>query len=49
MCDGFEGDTCEIDIDDCLSNPCQNDGTCIDEIEIIHAHVLMDMKVKIVK
>ena len=30
--DGYEGDTCEIDIDDCLSNPCQNDGTCIDGI-----------------
>ncbi|XP_075467242.1 neurocan core protein [Ascaphus truei] len=29
---GYTGENCEIDIDDCLSNPCQNGGTCIDEI-----------------
>ena len=29
--DGWEGDLCESDIDNCLpSNPCQNNGKCLD-------------------
>ena len=27
---GFEGKSCQIDIDDCDPNPCQNGGTCTD-------------------
>ena len=30
---GFNGTRCEINIDDCLSDPCYNNGTCIDEID----------------
>ncbi|KAI8500609.1 hypothetical protein Bbelb_214270 [Branchiostoma belcheri] len=26
--DGYEGDFCEIDIDECASNPCQHSGIC---------------------
>ncbi|OTF73409.1 EGF-like domain containing protein [Euroglyphus maynei] len=29
---GFTSDHCEININDCESNPCLNSGTCIDEI-----------------
>lgn len=29
---GFRGKNCEIEIDECESNPCQNDGKCIDRI-----------------
>ena len=28
----FEGDNCEMNIDDCSSDPCQNNGTCEDGI-----------------
>ncbi|XP_078660964.1 uncharacterized protein LOC144905260 [Branchiostoma floridae x Branchiostoma belcheri] len=29
---GYEGDLCNIDIDDCSSNPCQNGGVCSDGV-----------------
>ncbi|KAA0718511.1 Neurocan core protein [Triplophysa tibetana] len=27
----YSGESCEIDVDDCQSNPCENGGTCIDK------------------
>lgn len=30
--DGFEGDECEINIDDCEDNDCENNSTCVDGI-----------------
>lgn len=33
MCpEGFEGDRCEINIDDCEDNDCENNSTCVDGI-----------------
>ena len=31
--DGFEGDRCEVNIDDCTDHTCQNGATCIDGIQ----------------
>lgn len=30
--EGFEGDKCEINIDDCEDNDCENNSTCVDGI-----------------
>lgn len=30
--DGFEGEHCEINIDDCEDNDCENNSTCVDGI-----------------
>jgi len=30
---GFEGATCDVNIDDCSANPCLNGGTCIDGVD----------------
>lgn len=30
---GFEGDRCEINIDDCVENKCENNATCVDLVE----------------
>ncbi|XP_078667248.1 uncharacterized protein LOC144909067 [Branchiostoma floridae x Branchiostoma belcheri] len=35
---GYEGDLCNIDIDECASNPCQNGGTCQDGVNSYHCH-----------
>ena len=28
----FSGKTCEINVNECMSNPCQNNATCIDDV-----------------
>ena len=28
----FLGKTCEINVNECMSNPCQNNATCIDDV-----------------
>ena len=27
---GFAGKNCQVNVDDCAANPCQNGGTCFD-------------------
>ena len=29
---GYNGSQCEMDIDDCAGDPCQNGGTCVDAV-----------------
>ncbi len=33
LSEGFEGDRCETNINDCIANKCENNATCIDQIE----------------
>ncbi|KAJ8043269.1 Fibropellin-1 [Holothuria leucospilota] len=33
---GYMGSKCEIDIDECASTPCQNNGSCVDGIDEFH-------------
>ncbi|XP_019639757.1 PREDICTED: fibropellin-1-like [Branchiostoma belcheri] len=35
---GYEGDLCNIDIDECASNPCQNGGTCLHGVNSYSCH-----------
>lgn len=30
---GWTGPNCEIEINECLSNPCLNGGSCVDELD----------------
>ena len=30
--DGFVGELCDVNVDDCADSPCQNNGTCADSI-----------------
>ena len=30
---GFHGKRCELEYNECLSNPCANQGTCIDRVD----------------
>ena len=33
---GWTGQRCDVDIDECASQPCQNNATCTDKVRIIH-------------
>ncbi|XP_022107964.1 neurogenic locus protein delta-like [Acanthaster planci] len=30
--DGFEGSHCQTDVDECQSNPCKNNGLCVEQV-----------------
>ena len=34
--EGYEGVNCEDETDECLSNPCTNNSTCIDQLTGFH-------------
>ena len=33
---GYEGDNCELKVNECDSKPCQNDGQCVDKDDSYH-------------
>ena len=47
---GWTGDRCGTEIDECSSNPCQNNGTCFVSVTVLVAkieHILNDGKLQI--
>ena len=39
--DGYEGDHCDVNHDDCLPNPCENGGSC----QVSREHTVSLMKI----
>ncbi|XP_042333974.1 protein crumbs homolog 2 [Sceloporus undulatus] len=37
---GFDGETCSINVDECISQPCQNGGSCVDLVNSYECHCL---------
>ena len=33
--EGFSGDYCDVNVDDCVGNPCGN-GSCVDDVATFH-------------
>lgn len=34
LCAGYEGENCQLDIDECSERPCENDGKCFQRSDI---------------
>lgn len=34
-CAGYEGDHCQVDIDECMQNPCENGGECFQRSDVL--------------
>ena len=45
--DGYEGDNCEININDCDPDPCENGGTC--QVIIISLDIFMIIIMQLLK
>ena len=44
---GYYGRMCEHEVDECISNPCQNGAECIDEVGLITDGPYMDIRTKL--
>lgn len=36
MCPGYEGDNCQVDIDECQQQPCDNGGECFERSDVLN-------------
>ena len=44
----YNSDLCEINVDDCIDNPCVSNGSCVDGSTAMHVCVHLGMLVKTV-
>ncbi|KAM3842788.1 protein jagged-2-like, partial [Diretmus argenteus] len=44
--DGWEGNLCDVDVNECSRNPCQNGGRCVDLLNDFYCHCIDNWKGK---
>lgn len=43
VCPGYEGDNCEVDIDECQLQPCENGGECFQRSDTLNYRTLPEL------
>ena len=40
---GYEGHNCQVDVDECAEEPCENSGECFQRSEVLHYGALPEL------